>query len=147
MAQQSTMYVVALCAGHLHFQSAPALYAALLDVAQREKQKHGRRDAKEHQTTRTVALVSSLQCHCRPHRRIRFILPFRNDVLVLRFGNSGRAAMRSRQDRRFREVTVGWTMVQPFNHFFLALRAVEQKGKGSLQRIHDGSDRIGVLPD
>jgi len=46
MAQQSTLHVVAL--GAVHFQSAPALYAALLDVAQREKQKHGRRDAKEH---------------------------------------------------------------------------------------------------
>jgi hypothetical protein len=46
MAQQSTMHVVALCAGH--FQSAPALYAALLDVAQHEKQKYDRRDAKEH---------------------------------------------------------------------------------------------------
>jgi hypothetical protein len=46
MAQQSTMDVVALCAGH--FQSAPAPYAALSDVAQHEKQKHDRRDAKEH---------------------------------------------------------------------------------------------------
>jgi len=46
MAQQSTMHLVAVCAGH--FQSAHALYAALLDVAQHEKQKHGRRDAKEH---------------------------------------------------------------------------------------------------
>jgi len=46
MAQQSTMHDRGVCAGH--FQSAPALYAALLDVAQREKQKHGRRDAKEH---------------------------------------------------------------------------------------------------
>jgi hypothetical protein len=40
------MHFVAVCAGH--FQSAPAPYAALLDVAQNEKQKHGRRDVKEH---------------------------------------------------------------------------------------------------
>jgi hypothetical protein len=53
------------------------------------------------------------------------------------------------QDRTaaFAPVTVGWTMVQPFNHLYWPLSVIEQKGEGPLQRIHDGSDRIGVLPD
>jgi len=41
------------------FKASPTLHVALLDVAQRENQKHDRRDGKEHYSTRTVGFGST----------------------------------------------------------------------------------------